>query len=146
MTFDRRRVRLLIELLAVVLLSCQSPRPKLRIADTDHGEPRGIRLSCDEVSQDEAFAYAFKVPIRYPDQLPSDHEVGFVVLGFDIDDLGNPVNVHVVRASLGHRFDDASVEAFRKWKFCPREFGKKDQTLRIQFKAGCSSGHQVGCR
>jgi len=69
--------------------------------------------------------------------------VGFVELDFDVDDEGRPINIEIRKSSLGRRFDNSALNAFRKWRLCPREAGKLDQTVRIEFESGTSPGSSV---
>ena len=133
--------------MSIALLSCESSGRSNQIASSAaRRNEQGAWLSCSERVPSDELQFAYHKPIQLTRKQLSDGGVGFVVLGFDVSDQGRPENVHVVRASLGHDFDEAAVVAFRQRIFCPREFGKKDQTFRMEIKSGCSAGHNVGCR
>jgi TonB family protein len=55
----------------------------------------------------------------YPKDALAQHINGKVVLLIDIDAQGNPTNVVVDKSEPAGVFDQASIDAARKWKFQP---------------------------
>jgi TonB family protein len=55
----------------------------------------------------------------YPKDALAQNVSGKVVLEIDVDAKGNPVAVTVVESEPAGVFDQASIEAARKWKFQP---------------------------
>ena len=55
----------------------------------------------------------------YPKDALAQHISGKVVLLIDVDAQGNPTNVVVDKSEPAGVFDEASIDAARKWKFQP---------------------------
>ena len=110
-------------------------------AQAAQDKPAQGKTSVCEHYPEDRLAYSYRVPPRYPGSASggSSH-VGFVELKFDVDQEGRPVNIVVAKSSLGRRFDRSALSAFRKWRLCPREFGKVAQVVRIEFEPGVSPG------
>jgi len=59
-----------------------------------------------------------KVPATYPAEALRDNLSGTVVLELDVDDKG-AVGEVVVKQKAGHGFDEAAVEAVKRWRWAP---------------------------
>lgn len=130
--------------LSLSLLACQSAPPSDALVSPRKGQPaQGKSSDCERYPEDQ-IAFAYRVPPRYPPTVTggSPH-VGFVELRFDVDQEGRPIHVEITKSSLGRRFDRSALSAFRKWRLCPREFGKQGQIIRIAFEPGVSPGSSV---
>lgn len=123
------------------LLGCQSSSPSNELKAPRHGQPaRGETLDCSAFP-DDRIAFAYRVPPRYPKNTSRGGlEEGFVELRFDVDEDGVPIHVRVGKSSLGKRFDAPARKAFARWRLCPREAGKRDLKIRIQFEPGGGPG------
>ena len=62
------------------------------------------------------------VPPVYPYEMKRDGITGVVTVGFEVDEQGMVQNPAVIK-STDSRFDQAALDAVKKWKFKP---GKKD--------------------
>ncbi|HUF63092.1 MAG TPA: energy transducer TonB [Verrucomicrobiales bacterium] len=60
----------------------------------------------------------FQAPPRYPRELQRSRVSGVAIVKFIIDEQGNVVNPEIEK-STDSRFDEAAVEAVRKWRFKP---------------------------
>lgn len=130
--------------LSLALLGCQPAPPSNTLVSPHKGYPAvGKTSECDRFPEDQ-LAFSYRVPPRYPENVAGGSPlVGFVELRFDVDESGRPIHIEITDSSLGRRFDRSAVNAFRKWRLCPREFGKRGQTMRIDFKPGISPGGSV---
>ncbi|MEZ4333308.1 MAG: TonB family protein [Myxococcota bacterium] len=122
-------------------LACQSPAPSNALKASRPGRPaRGETLDCSRFPEDR-IAFSHRVPPRYPKNTSRGGlEEGFVELRFDVGPDGVPINIRVGRSSLGRRFDAPARKAFVQWRLCPREAGKRDLKVRIQFEPGSGPG------
>ena len=136
--------RVLVAAMSLDLLGCQPAPPSNELVAPRRGKPAQAKMSECERFPEDRLAYSYRVPPRYPENVTggSPH-VGFVELTFDVDQEGRPINIEITKSSLGRRFDKSAFSAFRKWRLCPREFGKLKQVVRIEFKPGSSPGSSV---
>ena len=81
----------------------------LLAAATASGETRSPRLQS-------------KVEPECTAEARKERIIGSVLLGTEIDESGQPLDIEVIR-SLGHGLDEEAIEALEKWQFEP---GRKD--------------------
>lgn len=63
---------------------------------------------------------------------------GYVVMQFDIDAQGHPVNIQAIESQPAERYSAEAIQALAKWRYAPRiEQGKaviqKDKKVRLEF-------------
>jgi TonB family protein len=132
---------ILFSCLLLGVVGCQSSAPSTELKAARRGQSaRGKTLDCSRYP-DDRIAFAYRVPPRYPKNTSrGGMEEGFVELLFDVDHEGVPTNIRVTRSSLGRRFDAPARKAFARWRLCPRESGKRDLKVRIDFEPVDSKG------
>jgi protein TonB len=64
---------------------------------------------------------------------------GWVLLSFDIDSNGNPINIKVLESNPSIVFDKEAVIALEKWKFKPKvvngvPVAQKEMQVRLDFE------------
>lgn len=72
-----------------------------------------------------------KVDPRYPDSAKRANREAVVTLEFTVDVDGKAVDIKVVKP-VGYGFDEAAVEAIKKWRFTPAKRGGEDVPMRVQ--------------
>ncbi len=77
------------------------------------------------VPADRELAPIARVQPEYPPAAFRAREEGTVLLRVDVDAVGSPTNVSVVRRSGSRELDRAAQEAVQKWKFNPAIQGGK---------------------
>lgn len=126
------------------LPGCQPAPPSNELVAPRRGQPAQGKLSDCESFPADQLAFSNRVPPRYPENpTGGSPHVGLVELTFDVDQDGRPINSEISRSDLGRRFDRSALNAFRKWRLCPREAGKLEQVIRIDFRPGLSRGSSV---
>lgn len=129
-----RRALVVAGSIALLTTSCQSSGRTKEIGFSRRVDsPRDETLDCGDARDGDGHSYSYRVFPVYPRRAFEAARSGFVEMTFDVDESGRPVDIEITRASLGHEFDDAALTAFRKWRFCPNEAGKKDLFIRLEF-------------
>ena len=81
----------------------------------------------------------FRVNPNYPIEASRNGIEGWVVLGFDIDKIGQVVNVKVINAEPKRIFNKAAKQALRKWKYQAKtvdgqQVMQRSLTVQLDFK------------
>lgn len=79
-----------------------------------------------------------QVSPRYPISAAQSGKEGYVILGFDITEVGNVTNVKVLEANPKRVFNKSAIQAIKKWKYKPKiEEGKpvsqQNQQVQLDF-------------
>ena len=77
----------------------------------------------------------FRVNPDYPIGAARDGIEGWVILGFDIDEIGGVTNIHIIEAEPKRIFNKEARRALRKWKYNPKVVDGKaivQRGLRVQ--------------
>ncbi len=90
-------------------------------------------------SLDTAVMPLHRVEPRYPQRALQRRIQGYVVLQFNIDKNGNPVDIQVVDAKPQHVFEREAIRGLKRWKYRPKKVDGKTvaqigQRTRIEFK------------
>lgn len=77
----------------------------------------------------------------YPIHAVRNRIEGYVQMSFDINENGEPVNIHVLKSVPEHIFDKAAIKALSNWKYAPKaENGvavmQKNLQVQLDFKLG----------
>lgn len=81
----------------------------------------------------------YRVEPRYPAKALKRKIQGYVILKFNIDPTGKPVEIEVVEANPNRVFEREAKRALLKWKYQPKTEGGKavaqhGQTVKLEFK------------
>ena len=81
------------------------------------------QLSTDDYSREtitsEALAIV-QVSPRYPISAAQNGKEGYVILGFDITEMGTVTNVKVLEANPKRIFNKSAIQAIKNWKYKPK--------------------------
>lgn len=142
------------------------PKPKPEIAvttiDTDKTanlEPLFERVAFNQIKGIEATIFntslggsvdgdarpRVRINPTYPEKAKRNGIEGFVILSFDISELGRPMNVTVVKSNPRGVFEKQARRALRKWKYDPKMVDEKaviqtNQTVTLAFEFEKNSG------
>ena len=72
-----------------------------------------------------------KVYPKYPDVARRAGHEGHVTIEFTVDVDGKPVDIQVVKP-IGSGFDEAAIEAVKKWRFAPAKRGGEHVPMRVR--------------
>lgn len=91
-----------------------------------------LSASANQAANNNATAAA---PAKTTTTFPS---CGYVVMQFDIDEQGHPVNIKAIDSQPAGRYSEEAIKALAKWQYAPRiEQGKaviqKDRKVRLEF-------------
>jgi len=129
---------------ALFMTSCGLPKQSNRMKIPPHrSQAQGQELPCEEVRPAGTLLFAYRVPFHFPERRMWGERLGVVVIGFDVDSQGSPINVRVKQASLGSRYVEVVLDAFERWRLCPQHFGEMDKSIEFRFEAECSPGRCV---
>lgn len=86
----------------------------------------------------------YRVEPRYPRKALRANKQGYVVLSFDINEIGRVVNVQVIDANPQRLFEREAKRALKKWKYKPmlvegKAVSQLGQKIRLDFKMESSS-------
>ena len=75
----------------------------------------------------------------YPIEAARNKIEGSVVMTFDVDETGKPVNIEVVNATPKDLFNQAAIKCLSKWRYHPKVVNgkaviRKDLKLTLYFK------------
>lgn len=81
----------------------------------------------------------YRVEPRYPRKALRANKQGYVVLSFDINKVGQVVNIQIIEAKPQRLFEREAKRALKKWKYKPMLVGGKavsqiGQKIRLDFK------------
>lgn len=122
------------------------PETKIKIALRGNS-PNDIALSASLgdglQTTDSDLMPKIRIEPQYPREPAMKGIEGFVTLSFDINALGQPVNVQVVEAKPKGYFEKNAKKALRKWKYSPKkenghfvEVKNHQVTLTFQLEKG----------
>ena len=72
-----------------------------------------------------------KVDPKYPEAARRVEQEGLVTIEFTVDVDGKAVDIKVVKP-IGSGFDEAAIEAVKKWRFTPAKRGGEHVPMRVQ--------------
>ncbi len=73
-----------------------------------------------------------KVHPKYPESARRAEKEGLVTLEFTVEVDGKVADIKVVRSMIGFGFDEAAIEAVKKWHFTPAKKGGEAVPIRVQ--------------
>ncbi len=135
------------------------PAPQRTVESPDAGEtesgynytPPGIQIANNPINtiilgnkSDGEARPLVRVNPKYPIGAARDGIEGWVVLAFDINPIGQVVNISVVDSQPKRIFDKAAKQALRKWKYKAKSVDGKavaqqNFTVQLDFKMSQSS-------
>lgn len=114
--------------------------PRLELPDNFQSDSKGAGVS-GQMAQNQDVSPIFRVNPIYPRRAALQNVEGFVILQFDITELGLTDKVKVLRASPPQIFNSSAIQAVRKWKYTPyMENGKPRRLkgIKVQLNFGLS--------
>jgi protein TonB len=73
-----------------------------------------------------------KVHPKYPATARRAEKEGLVTLEFTVEVDGKVADIKVVRSMIGFGFDEAAIEAVKKWHFTPAKKGGEAVPIRVR--------------
>ena len=111
-----------------------SQLPQLDLPDDFQSDAKGAGVSA-QASQDRDVTPVFRIQPVYPRRAALRNIEGFVILQFDITEIGTTDNITVIQASPPQIFNSSAIQALKKWKYKPKiENGKavRQNNLKVQ--------------
>lgn len=84
-------------------------------------------ISCSSTNKSGYQCYSSLT--TYPKDALKNCVEGYVKMGFDVDEMGQPVNIYVIESEPGDTFDAVGISELSKWKY---EKGKPSKGLTVQ--------------
>lgn len=93
----------------------------------------------DQVSSSQQALPLYRVEPRYPDKARQRRADGYVIIQFNIDVHGSPVELEVIEAKPKRLFEREAIEALKQWKYQPKlEQGQAavqiGKVVKLEFK------------
>lgn len=81
----------------------------------------------------------YRVDPNYPAKARKRRAEGFVIIKFNIDPQGKPVDLEIIDANPKRLFEQEAIKALKQWRYQPKlEFGKAvvqhGQTVKLEFR------------
>lgn len=103
---------------------------------------RGVSVempALGKLAQTQQYMPISRVEPNYPLRALRNDIEGYVVLQFDIDTHGSPINISIVKAEPSNIFNREALRAVRRWKYQPYVVdGKaeivKNQQTKVEFR------------
>ncbi len=92
-----------------------------------------------QVSSSQQAMPLYRVDPNYPAKARKRRAEGFVIIKFNIDPQGKPIDLEVIDANPKRLFEQEAIKALKKWRYQPKlEFGKAvvqhGQTVKLEFR------------
>ena len=93
----------------------------------------GASAIAQQVNAEPAPEPIVRTSLSYPEQAAVDGITGYVDIIFNVDSRnGRVVNPRIVDSDANRIFDDAAMNAFKKWKYHPKYSGQP-YLVRLEF-------------
>ena len=92
-----------------------------------------------QVSSSQQAMPLYRVDPNYPAKARKRRAEGFVIIKFNIDTQGKPIDLEVIDANPKRLFEQEAIKALKQWRYQPKlEFGKAvvqhGQTVKLEFR------------
>lgn len=92
-----------------------------------------------QVSSSQQAMPLYRVDPNYPAKARKRRAEGFVIIKFNIDPQGKPIDLEVIDANPKRLFEQEALKALKQWRYQPKlEFGKAvvqhGQTVKLEFR------------
>lgn len=92
-----------------------------------------------QVSSSQQAMHLYRVDPNYPAKARKRRAEGFVIIKFNIDPQGKPIDLEVIDANPKRLFEQEAIKALKQWRYQPKlEFGKAvvqhGQTVKLEFR------------
>lgn len=108
--------------------------PNINIGAVDVQAPQIAQISGSQQAMP-----LYRVDPNYPAKARKRRAEGFVIIKFNIDPQGKPVDLEIIDANPKRLFEQEAIKALKQWRYQPKlEFGKAvvqhGQTVKLEFR------------